>query len=94
MTQSVFQIINTKIYKKKFRSKTKKPIIDCNSLYKFKYNGTARRMLTHKGNLDKIISDIGEIQKNGFLTVNSQEFILKNYADYYVDDKSVLLSIF
>ena len=54
-------------------------------------------MLTHKGNLDKIISDIGEITKEWLSNndVNYHELHFgKPYADYYVDDKSVLLSSF
>ena len=53
---------------------------------------TARRMLTHKGNLEKIEADVGEITRNWLKENNVQydELIFgKPYADYYIDDKAV-----
>ena len=87
--------------KKYLEAKPNKPIIDkINNLYKEDNKiiiFTARRMLTHKGNLDKIISDVGEITKEWLSSndVNYHELRFgKPYADYYLDDKAVLLSSF
>ena len=53
---------------------------------------TARRMLTHSGNLDMIMKDVGKItedwlEENG---VKYDEIIFgKPYADFYIDDKAI-----
>lgn len=56
---------------------------------------TARRMLTHKGNLAKIEEDVGDITRDWLAKHNVQydELIFgKPYADYYIDDKAVNVS--
>lgn len=54
---------------------------------------TARRMLTHKGDLAKIENDVGEITRSWLFrhSVPYDQLIFgKPYADYYIDDKAVL----
>jgi len=58
---------------------------------------TARRMLTHKGDLQKILTDIEELTKNWLKKHNVKytEIVFgKPYADFYVDDKSMSLENF
>ena len=59
---------------------------------------TARRMLTHKGNIDLIKNDVGQITEDWlkFHGVPYDELIFgKPYADtYYVDDKAMNLDEF
>ena len=54
-------------------------------------------MLTHNGNLENIINDVGEITKE-WLSNNNVKYdelhFGKPYADYYVDDKAVELENF
>jgi capsule biosynthesis phosphatase len=53
---------------------------------------TARRMLTHKGDLAKIEADVGDITRNWLKEhgVQYDELIFgKPYADFYIDDKAV-----
>jgi len=53
---------------------------------------TARRMLTHNGNIGKILKDVGIITMETLENFNIpyDELIFgKPYADFYVDDKSV-----
>jgi capsule biosynthesis phosphatase len=53
---------------------------------------TARRMLTHNGDVQKIIEDVGEITENWLKEHNVQytELVFgKPYADFYIDDKAV-----
>jgi len=55
---------------------------------------TARRMLTHKGDLAKIEKDVGDITRSWLARhrVPYDQLIFgKPYADYYIDDKAVLL---
>lgn len=57
---------------------------------------TARRMLTHKGDLNKIEQDVGKITRDWLSRhdVPYHELIFgKPYADFYVDDKSVSLEV-
>lgn len=54
---------------------------------------TARRMLTHKGDLAKIEKDVGELTRSWLSRhgVPYDQLIFgKPYADYYIDDKAVL----
>ena len=87
--------------KKYLESKPNEPVI--NRINKLHENGnkiiilTARRMLTHNGNLENIINDVGEITKE-WLSNNNVKYdelhFGKPYADYYVDDKAVELENF
>jgi capsule biosynthesis phosphatase len=55
---------------------------------------TARRMLTHNGDLSKIKEDVGQITKDWLDSngVSYDELIFgKPYADFYVDDKNLLI---
>lgn len=52
---------------------------------------TARRMLTHSGDIDKIYDDVGEVTKNWLEKYGvpyDQLIFGKPYADFYIDDKS------
>lgn len=83
------------------KAKPNKKIIDkINFLYD---NGceiiifTARRMLTHNENIEKILEDVEEITINWLRQNNVQYTRLlfgKPYADHYVDDKSMSLNEF
>lgn len=56
---------------------------------------TARRMLTHKGDVNRIIEDIGDITETWLdkYDVPYDNIIYgKPYADYYIDDKAVNLN--
>lgn len=58
---------------------------------------TARRMLTHNGDIEKILNDVEEITKNWLNQYNVKYHKLifgKPYADYYVDDKAIELKNF
>ena len=58
---------------------------------------TARRMLTHDGDLAKIEDDVGEITRDWLSKheVPYHKLIFgKPYADFYIDDKAVNLSAF
>ena len=53
---------------------------------------TARRMLTHKGDLTKIEGDVGEVTRDWLAKhdVPYTELIFgKPYGDFYIDDKAV-----
>lgn len=53
---------------------------------------TARRMLTHRGDLQKIEADVGQVTREWleFFQVPYDELIFgKPYGDYYIDDKAV-----
>lgn len=53
---------------------------------------TARRMLTHKGDVDKIIEDVGQVTIDWLKEqkVPYHELVFgKPYGDYYIDDKAV-----
>lgn len=53
---------------------------------------TARRMLTHSGDMDKILEDVGDITARwlGQHNVLYDEVIFgKPYADVYIDDKAL-----
>lgn len=53
---------------------------------------TARRMLTHKDNVQHVILDVGKITTDWlkFNNVKYHEIIFgKPYADFYIDDKSL-----
>lgn len=54
---------------------------------------TARRMVTHQGDIEKIIEDVGEITEN-WLQAHKVPYKYiqwgKPYAMYYVDDKALL----
>ena len=55
---------------------------------------TARRMLTHNGDIDQIKFDIEDITENWLkkYSVPYNKLIFgKPYADYYIDDKAVQL---
>lgn len=53
---------------------------------------TARRMLTHRGDLSKIEADVGQVTRD-WLTDNNvpydQLIFGKPYGDYYIDDKAI-----
>jgi capsule biosynthesis phosphatase len=53
---------------------------------------TARRMLTHKGDLEKIEADVGQVTRD-WLDVHNvpyDELIFgKPYGDFYIDDKAL-----
>ena len=58
---------------------------------------TARRMLTHEGNLESIEIDVGDITRNWLCEHNVRYNKLifgKPYADFYVDDKAINLDEF
>ena len=58
---------------------------------------TARRMLTHHGNLEEIEEDVGDITRNWLFKhgVYYHKLIFgKPYADFYVDDKAMNLDDF
>lgn len=53
---------------------------------------TARRMLTHKGDVAKIEQDVGQITRDWLRDNNVpyHELVFgKPYGDYYIDDKAV-----
>lgn len=53
---------------------------------------TARRMLTHGGDIDAIKRDVGQVTKGWLIRheVPYDELIFgKPYADFYIDDKAV-----
>jgi capsule biosynthesis phosphatase len=53
---------------------------------------TARRMLTHKGDLNKIVEDVGQITHDWLKKweVPYDELVFgKPYGDVYVDDKAI-----
>ena len=53
---------------------------------------TARRMLTHNGNIGKILQDVGQITFNTLtdFDIPYDEIVFgKPYADFYIDDKSI-----
>lgn len=53
---------------------------------------TARRMLTHKGDLDKIHADVGQVTRDWLDTwqVPFDELVFgKPYGDIYIDDKAM-----
>jgi capsule biosynthesis phosphatase len=53
---------------------------------------TARRMLTHKGDLAKIEADVGQVTRDWLAEhkVPYDELLFgKPYGDYYIDDKAV-----
>ncbi len=55
---------------------------------------TARRMLTHKGNIEKIKLDVEQVTKDWLSEYHvpfHQLIFGKPYADYYIDDKAVPL---
>lgn len=57
----------------------------------------ARRMLTHKGNLERIEIKVGDITRNWLSDhdVRYNKLIFrKPYANFYVDDKAVNLDTF
>ena len=54
---------------------------------------TARRMRTHKGNLGRVVADIGAItiqQMRDFAIPYDELIFGKPFADFYIDDKAVL----
>ena len=55
---------------------------------------TARRMVTHNGDIQKILDDVGDITKD-WLTKNNVSYdelqFGKPYGHYYIDDKAVKL---
>lgn len=58
---------------------------------------TARRMVTHSGDVDKIIDDVGKITEDWLEKYKvPYEYIQwgKPYAAYYVDDKALTLEGF
>ena len=58
---------------------------------------TARRMLTHQGNLAKIEADVGDITRKWLSEhgVSYHKLIFgKPYADHYIDDKAMTLDDF
>ena len=58
---------------------------------------TARRMLTHQGNLAKIEADVGDITRKWLAEHNVRYHKLifgKPYADLYIDDKAMTLDDF
>jgi capsule biosynthesis phosphatase len=68
------------------------------SLHKAKHLGykiiihTARRMLTHNGDIDAIIKDVGFITERWLeiYRVPYNELVFgKHYAEYYIDDKAL-----
>ena len=91
----------TDFFKKYGEAKPNIPIIEkVNILYD---NGnkiiifTARRMLTHKGNLENILTDVEDLTINWLKKhdVKYSEIVFgKPYADFYVDDKSMSLENF
>ena len=73
--------------------KINKLYVDGNKILIF----TARRMLTHDGDLEKIKEDVEEITISWLskYSVNYNELIFgKPYADFYVDDKGINLKEF
>lgn len=59
---------------------------------------TARRMVTHKGDVQKVIADVGEVTKNWLVLNNVKHHELvfgKPYASmYYIDDKAMNIDDF
>lgn len=84
------------------KAKPVKKVID--KMKDLQYNGyyivihTARRMVTHNGDLDKIIADVGTITENWLdeHDVPYNELIFgKPYSDtHYVDDKAMNIEQF
>lgn len=53
---------------------------------------TARRMLTHKGNMQLIEDDVGQVTRNWLIVhkVPFDELVFgKPFGDFYIDDKAV-----
>lgn len=58
---------------------------------------TARRMVTHKGDVSKIIADVGSITENWLREhgVPYHQLVFgKPYGDFYVDDKNMTIDEF
>lgn len=58
---------------------------------------TARRMLTHRGDINKVIEDVGEVTTNWLNQHNVPYDELqfgKPYGVYYIDDKAMLPQTF
>jgi capsule biosynthesis phosphatase len=58
---------------------------------------TARRMVTHKGNIAKIEADVGEVTRTWLRlhTVQYHELVFgKPYGDVYIDDKGMSIDEF
>lgn len=54
---------------------------------------TARRMVTHRGNVRKVIADVGQVTKDWLARYNVpyNELVFgKPYGDLYIDDKACL----
>jgi capsule biosynthesis phosphatase len=88
-------------YKKYMEAKPNFSVINkINSLYDNKNEiiiFTARRMLTHNGDLEKILADVEDVTKNWLkkFDVKYHKLIFgKPYADFYIDDKAVELKNF
>lgn len=58
---------------------------------------TARRMVTHQGDINKIVQDVGEVTET-WLEKNKvpyHELVFgKPYGDYYIDDKAITIESF
>lgn len=53
---------------------------------------TARRMVTHKGNLTKVEEDVGDVTRKWLNKYNvpcDQLIFGKPYGEYYIDDKAL-----
>lgn len=92
----------TNTYEKYVLAKPNNDIIDhMKTLKSLGYHITissARRMLTHNGNIDKIIDDVGEITVNWLDThkvpYDEIQFGKPYSSTWYVDDKAINLNQF